>query len=83
MNIHPECLPCVVNQAVRTARMTGAKEPEELYRKIFAHMSQLDFQKTNPEIIGETFAILKAHLGIHEVISGSMLTSRWNTTIAR
>ena len=63
MNIHPECLPCVVNQAVRTARMTGAKEPEELYRKIFAHMSQLDFQKTNPEIIGETFAIIKAHLG--------------------
>ena len=63
MHIHPDCLPCVVNQAVRTARMTGAANPEELYRRIFAHMSRLDFSKSNPEIIGETYGLIKAHLG--------------------
>ena len=63
MTIQHECLPCMVQQAVRTAQMTGAGDPEALYRRIFEHMSRMDLSRTNPELIGENFRIIKEHLG--------------------
>lgn len=66
MTIHEQCLPCLVQQAVRTAEMTSAKDRESLYHRIFEGMSRLDFGKTNPEIVGETFRIIKEHLGLED-----------------
>lgn len=63
MKINEQCLPCLVNQAVKTANLTGAENREELYQKVFAQMSQFDFRKTNPEIVGENFRLLKQHIG--------------------
>lgn len=63
MKIHEQCLPCLISQAVKTARLTGAKNREALYQKIFAHMSQLDFTKTNPQIAGENYRLLRQHTG--------------------
>ncbi len=62
MKIKFECLPCLVNQAVKVAEMTNANDKEELFRKTFKYLSNVDFSKSNPEIIGETFKILKEHI---------------------
>lgn len=63
MKIRYECLPCLVNQAVKVADMTDAPDREELFRKVFSYLGTIDFSKSNPEIIGMTFALLKEHIG--------------------
>lgn len=63
MKISEQCLACLVNQAVKTANLIGAANREELYKKIFSRMSNLDFSKTNPEIVGENFRLIKEHTG--------------------
>lgn len=62
MKINYKCLPCLINQAVKVADMTNADSREELFRKIFAYLSTLTFSESNPEIIGETYRILKEHV---------------------
>lgn len=62
MICNEECLPCIVNQVVKVANMTGAKDKGELYRKVFSYLSTLTFEETTPEIIGRTFAITKDHI---------------------
>lgn len=62
MQMNDACLPCLVNQMVRVAEMTGASNREALYRRTFAYLSEMDFTKTNPEIIGGAFRLLKEHL---------------------
>ena len=66
MKINEQCLACLVNQSVKTANMVGAKNREELYKKIFSHMSNLDFSKTNPEIVGENYRLIKEHIGCED-----------------
>jgi len=63
MKINEQCLPCLVNQAVKTANIMNASNREELYKKIFAEMSKIDFSKTNPEIVGENYRMIKEHTG--------------------
>lgn len=63
MKINEQCLACLVNQSVKTVNMVNAENREELYRKIFSYMSQLDFFKTNPEIVGENYRLIKEHTG--------------------
>lgn len=61
MKINEQCLPCLVSQAVKTANLINADEREMLYQKIFAAMSNMDFSKTNPEIVGENYRLIKQH----------------------
>lgn len=61
MKMNDHCLPCLINQTVKVAYMTKTDNKEELYRKVFQYLSSLDFQITNPEIIGNVFQILKKH----------------------
>ena len=63
MRMQEKCLPCMVNQAIRVAEMTGAENREALYRKVFLHLAGLDYTRTTPEAIGGTFRIIKEHLG--------------------
>ncbi|MDO4739595.1 MAG: ARMT1-like domain-containing protein [Eubacteriales bacterium] len=63
MQINDRCLPCLVNQAVRVAELTGTQDRHGLYRKFFACLAEADFTKSNPELLGEFFAIVKEHLG--------------------
>lgn len=63
MNIRYQCLPCLVNQAIRVAELTNASDRDELFRKVFSYMSQLDFSRTNPEVVGAVFRMLKQHIG--------------------
>ena len=63
MKVHEQCLPCMVNQAVKTANLTNAGNREKLYQKIFTHMGCLDFSKTTPEIVGENYRLIKEHIG--------------------
>ncbi|WP_234121591.1 damage-control phosphatase ARMT1 family protein [Clostridium hydrogenum] len=61
MKIHDKCLPCIVNQAVKVANITGVHKKEELLREVFTYLSKMDFEITTPEIIGEIFEIIKKH----------------------
>lgn len=62
MKINFECLPCLVNQAVRVTDITNADNKEELFKKIFSCLSNIDFSRSNPEIIGSTFRLIKEHI---------------------
>lgn len=63
MKMHDKCLPCVVNQVIKTANITGVDKKEELLREVFTYLSKMDFNITTPEIIGEVFAMIKKHVG--------------------
>lgn len=63
MKINEQCLPCLINQAITVANLTDAQNREELYKKIFGLMSHMDFSKTNPEIVGESYRLIKQHIG--------------------
>ena len=64
MRIKEQCLPCLINQVIKTANMTGAENRDELYRKVFALLAETDFEsKTNPEVIGGCYRFLKEQLG--------------------
>ncbi|KOF55664.1 hypothetical protein AGR56_17580 [Clostridium sp. DMHC 10] len=62
MKIHDKCLPCVVNQAIKVADITGTHKKEELLREVFTYLSKMDFEVTTPEIIGEIFDIIKKYI---------------------
>ena len=62
MKINERCLPCLVNQVVKVANMSKATDRSILYQKVFRYLSTLDFDLTNPEIIGQTFNIVKQHI---------------------
>ena len=66
MKINEQCLPCLVNQAIKTAKMVQADNREALYKKIFSAMSYIDFSKTNPEITGENYRLIKQHIGCED-----------------
>lgn len=59
--MHDKCLPCVVNQAIKIANITGVDKKEELLREIFTYLSKMDFEVTTPEIIGEVFDKIKKY----------------------
>lgn len=61
MKMHDKCLPCVVNQVIKTANITGVDKKEELLREVFTYLSKMDFNITTPEIIGEVFGMIKKH----------------------
>lgn len=63
MKMNERCLPCLINQVVKIAQITKIKDSESLYKSVFLWMSNMDFELTNPEIIGATFAIIKEYIG--------------------
>jgi uncharacterized protein with ATP-grasp and redox domains len=64
MKIQEECIPCIVNQAIKVANMVGLEDKNELLRKVFTFLSQVDFNTSStPELIGEIFTILKKETG--------------------
>lgn len=66
MRINDQCLPCLVNQAIKIAKLCGLKERDELYREVFSNLSTIDFSKTNPEIIGQNYQIIKRYVGLND-----------------
>ena len=66
MRINDQCLPCLVNQAIKIAKLCGLKERDELYREVFHNLSTIDFSKTNPEIIGQNYQIIKRYVGLND-----------------
>ncbi|WP_167956453.1 damage-control phosphatase ARMT1 family protein [Anaerosporobacter faecicola] len=70
MKINYECLPCLVNQVVKLADMTQSENCEQLFKKVFWELSNMDFQKTNPEVIGMIFSLVKEHVGNHDPYYG-------------
>ncbi len=64
MRIQEKCIPCIVNQTIKTADMVGLKEKDGLLRKVFAYLSTVDFNgSSTPELIGEIFSLLKKETG--------------------
>jgi len=63
MKISEQCLPCLVSQVIRVANIIDAQDRDTLYRKIFSYMGSLDFSATSPQVVGDTFRMLKEHTG--------------------
>lgn len=61
MRMHDKCLPCVVNQVIKVANITGVNTKEELLREVFTYLSKMNFDTTTPEMIGEIFDMIKKH----------------------
>lgn len=61
MRLQDKCLPCVVNQVIKVANITGIITKEELLREVFTYLSKMNFDETTPEIIGEIFEMIKRH----------------------
>ncbi|NRT80147.1 damage-control phosphatase ARMT1 family protein [Clostridium beijerinckii] len=61
MKIHDKCLPCMVNQVIKVANITGVNNKEELLKEVFTYLSKMDFEATTQEIIGEIFGMIKEH----------------------
>lgn len=62
MKMRDQCLPCLINQIVKVALMTQVDHREKLYQKIFTYLSQIDLSRSNPEVIGDTFRLLKEYV---------------------
>jgi uncharacterized protein with ATP-grasp and redox domains len=63
MNMSMRCLPCIVGQALKVAKLTGVPDVEAFIRDFLSYMSAMDFAKSNPEIMGRVFAMLKERCG--------------------
>jgi len=61
MKIHDKCLPCVINQVIKVANITGVYKKEELLKEVFVYLSKMDYESTTPEIIGQVFNMIKKH----------------------
>lgn len=61
MRMHDKCLPCMINQVIKVADITGVDKKEELLREVFIYLSRIDFEITTPEVIGEIFDMIKKH----------------------
>ncbi|NRX09720.1 protein-glutamate O-methyltransferase family protein [Clostridium beijerinckii] len=59
MKMHDKCLPCMVNQVIKVANITGVNNKEVLLKEVFTYLSKMDFEATTPEIIGEIFGMIK------------------------
>lgn len=66
MQINEKCLPCLVNQAVRVAEIAGVEDRHALYHEIFAELARTDFTKSNPELLGHFYAIIRRHAGTED-----------------
>lgn len=62
MKINEKCLPCLINQVVKVANITNCSNRYDLYHQVFEQLSKIDFNKSNPEIIGMIFELVKKHL---------------------
>ena len=56
MKMKDKCLPCLVNQIIKVADITKAENRDVLFHAVFSFLSKVDFNKTNPEILGEVIA---------------------------
>lgn len=62
MKINEKCLPCLINQVIKVANITNCSNRDDLYHQVFKQLSKIDFNKSNPEIIGMIFELVKKHL---------------------
>ena len=53
MKIRYNCLPCIVNQAIKVAEQTGLENKELLMREVFGFLEQMDYRLTTPKVIRE------------------------------
>lgn len=62
MKINELCLPCLINQVIKVANITNCSNRDDLYHQVFEKLSKIDFNKSNPEIIGMIFELVKQYL---------------------
>lgn len=59
-----QCLPCIMNQVLRVADMTGASDNSSLYSGTLHLLGDLDLpNKTTPEVVGDLYQEIAAHTG--------------------
>lgn len=63
MKIHDQCLPCIVNQTIRMARMTQVKDRQGLYSEMFRLLAGTDLSLTSPEPLAGLFELVTRYSG--------------------
>lgn len=63
MKMHDKCLPCIINQVIKTSDIVGITEKEDLLRKVFVYLSKMSFDQRTPETIGDIFEMIKEYSG--------------------
>lgn len=72
MKLQEECIPCIVNQAIKVANLVGMTDKNELLQKTFKYLSEVDYSSlTSPELIGENFCLLKELTGNPDPYKGT------------
>lgn len=77
MKMNERCLPCLISQVIKVADICQVEDRENLYKKVFQYLSTIDFHKTNPEIIDETFKLLKQHIQNNDPYKNIIVSYYW------
>lgn len=63
MKIHEQCLPCMLNQVIRTLNMLGVQNREAIYRDTLLEMARIDYNASSPVPWGKIYTMLKERIG--------------------
>ena len=66
MKISEHCFPCLLNQVIKTAKLSKTENIDEIFRGTFEYLAKTDFSKTSPEIGGNTYRIFSEKTGIFD-----------------
>lgn len=57
MKLQEECLPCIVNQAIKVADMVGIKDKNDLLKEMFRYLSSVDFSEISSPELSENITV--------------------------
>lgn len=66
MKIAPQCYPCIVEQMVKMATLSGEKQIPALMQKAFALLGQAPVGCSAPELIGRLACLARQQTGCHD-----------------
>lgn len=66
MKIAPQCYPCIVDQMVKIAALSGEKQIPALMQKAFALLGQAQAGCSAPELIGRLACLAREQTGCHD-----------------
>ena len=66
MKISEHCFPCLLNQVIKTAKLSKTENIDEIFRGTFEYLAKTDFSKTSPEIGGNAYRIFSEKTGIFD-----------------
>jgi len=69
MKTYIECIPCIINNGITTAKRLKAKDEvlEDMTREILVHLSKKHYNVSPPALVKGVYEIINEHLGIADL----------------